>query len=372
MAYTTINKPADHFNVSTWTADDTSPRSITGFGHKPDFLWGGHRDSGSTNPNITDSSRGGNKNLTPATTAGEDSGSHGIVDSFDTDGITVSNGTNSTYPRLYYNKNNPFGGSDGGEYVYWHWKANGGTTSSNTNGSLTTTVQANTTAGFSIVLYTSASGGQTIGHGLGGKPDFYIIKERTPPSGDDWFVYHSSAGAGNKLRLSGTSAVESDTNIWQNTEPTSTLAYLQNDGGGVNQSTGGTKDYVGYFFRSIKGYSKFGKFIGNNSGSGAFVYTGFKPRWLMVKNGTQSHANHDWIIFDSKREPNNEIDTFLRGNEGAAEVTSGRNEVDFLSNGFKCRSSYGDFNGGTNHNFYYAAFAEHPFVSSTGTPVTAK
>ena len=105
------------------------------------------------------------------------------------------------------------------------------------------------------MLYTSASGGQTIGHGLGGKPDFYIIKKRDA-AGDDWFVYHSEAGAGNKLRLSNTTAVESDTNIWQNTEPTSTVAYLQDDGGGVNVSTGGTKDYVGYFFRNIKGYSK--------------------------------------------------------------------------------------------------------------------
>ena len=370
MAYTTIDKPSEHFNVTTWTADDSSPRSLTGFGHKPDFLFGGHRNSGSTNPNITDSSRGGNKNLTPATTAAEDSGSHGIISSFDTDGITITDGTNATYPRLYYNELDPFG-SGGGEYVYWHWKANEGTTSSNTDGSITTTVQANTTAGFSIVLYTSASGAQTIGHGLGGKPDFYIIKKRNA-AGDDWFVYHTEAGAGNKLRLSGTTAVESDTNIWQNTEPTSTVAYLQNDGGGVNVSSGGVKDYVGYFFRNIKGYSKFGKFIGNNSSDGCTVFTGFKPRWLMVKNGTTSHANHDWIIFDSKRERVNLIDTFLKGNSGDAETTSGRNQVDFLSNGFKARSSYGDFNGGSGDNFYYAAFAEHPFVTSTGVPTTAK
>ena len=364
MAYTTINKPSDHFNVSTWTADDTSPRSLTGFGHKPDFLWGGHRNSGSTNPNVVDSTRGGNKNLTTATTAVEDSGSHGIIDSFDTDGITVSNGTNSTYPRLYYNRNNPFGGSDGGEYVYWHWKANGGTTSSNSSGTLTSTVQANTTAGFSIVTWTgSGSGNETVGHGLSSAPEMIILKPRSEAR--HWLIWFDAFGDNDKAFLFDED-VPADNRYGPNAPTTSVFGLY---GGQGNRDT---TTFVAYAFHSVQGYSKFGRFVGNNDSNGTMVYTGFKPRWIMVKNGSTNHSNHDWIIFDSKRERVNLIDTFLKGNSGEAETTSGRNQVDFLSNGFKARSSYGDFNGGSGDYFYYAAFAEHPFVTSTKIPTTAK
>ena len=365
MAYTTIDKPKEYHSTTLWTADDSSPRSLSGFGHRPDWLWGGHRDSGSTNPNAVDSSRGGNKNLTTATTAAEDSGSHGIIDSFDSDGITVSNGTNSSFPRLYYNELDPFG-SSGGKYAYWHWRANAGSTSSNSDGSITTTVQANTTAGFSIVLYTSASGGQTIGHGLGGKPEFYIIKERGR-SGDDWMCYHSYLGAGKKVRLSGTGAAESDTNIWQNTEPTTTVASLQNDGGAVNQSSGGTGTYLGYFFRSIKGYSKIGHYQGNGDADGPFIYLGFKPAWFMTKNITDSGDN--WIIVDSARSPFNVADQGLAANTGTAEFTDV--DFDFLSNGVKCTNATGRHNGGGDQHIFMA-FAENPFVSSKGIPAKAK
>ena len=368
MAYTVIDKPTDYFNTVIWTADDSSPRTFTGFGHKPDFLWVKHRGSGSVTPTIIDSTRGGDQMLTTSSTANQDNASHGEITSFNADGFTFQNGSSGSFPRLYFNELDPFG-AGGGEYVAWSWKANAGTTSTDTNGSLNSTVQASTTSGFSIVSYTSDGGAETVGHGLGSEPDFYIIKELSG-DGDDWFCYHRSLGAGKKIRFNSTNAQESDTSIWQNTNPTSTVFSLQDDSGGVNQAAG--RNYIGYFFRSIKGFQKVGKFIGNNSSDGAFVYLGFKPRFLLVKNATQSHANHSWIVFDSVREKNNEIDTFLRGNKGDAETTSGRNEVDFLSNGFKPRASYGDFNGGSDHEFIYLAVAEHPFVSSSGVPTTAR
>ena len=359
MAYTTVDDGSEYFHTQLYTGTG-STNAITNDANagdfKPDWLWIKQRNTTRSNRLINSSFF--STYLASDTTGAE--ASNDVVDSLDTDGFTLSTPASVN--------------QSSGTYVAWQWKANGGTTSSNTDGSITSTVQANTTAGFSIVTYTSAAGGQTIGHGLGVKPDMYIIKERTT-SGDDWFVYHSALGAGKKLRLSGTSAAESDTNIWQNTEPTSTIAYLQNDGGGVNQNTGGNQNYVGYFFNSVKGYSKFGSYTGNGANDGPFVYTGFKPAWLMTKR-TDSTSN--WVMHDNTRDPLNES---LSNNNGSnarknlyANLSNAEDSsrgVNFYSNSFKVEAASSDVNG-SGATYIYMAFAEHPFVSSKGVPVTAR
>ena len=354
MAYTTIDDPSEFFNTILYTGDGNASgaRSITGVGFKPDWVWIKERDNTAYH-NLFDSNRGVGKVLHTNTNDAEgDYTSYHTA--FGSDGFTLENNPGSLN-----------GNTD--TYVAWNWKANGGTTSSNTDGSITSTVQANTTAGFSIVTYTGTGSNATVGHGLGAKPNVILLKDR---AGFSWVVYHdkvASDPATDYLEFNGTIAATDYAAHFNDTEPTSTVFSLGTDGA-VN---GSSRNVIAYCFAEKKGYSKFGSFIGNNSSDGAFVYLGFKPRWIMVKNTTQTHDNHDWIIFDSARETNNEIDTFLRANDVTAEVTSGRNEVDFLSNGFKARASYGDFNGGSNHEFAYYAFAEHPFVSSKGVPTTA-
>ena len=361
MAYTTIDDGSEYFNTVLWTGDASSDKSISGVGFQPDWVWAKNR-SDANDHQIIDSSRGAGKILRTNSTGAEltrsvDVGAGGLQN-FESDGFDVH--STSTNTNL----------NDNGELnVGWCWKANGGTTSSNSDGSITSTVQANTTAGFSIVTYTgNGTSGATIGR-LGIVPSWYVVKRRSATEG--WTLYHhknTSAPETDHLLLESTSATNDQADIWNDTAPTSSVFSLGNNSA-INASS---STYVAYCFAEVKGYSKFGSFIGNNSSDGAFVYLGFKPRWIMVKNTTQTHDNHDWIIFDSARETNNEIDTFLRANETTAEVTSGRNAVDFLSNGFKARESYGDFNGGSGHVFVYMAFAERPFVSSKGVPTTAR
>ena len=363
MAYTTIDDPSAHFHVNLHTGNETNNTDITFDANagdfQPDWVWFKGRTSSAIDHALFDSSRGTGKHLVSNTTAAENT-QGATLKTFNSNGFRVGDDAGD----YGVNKN-------GRTYVTWNWKANGGTTSSNSDGSITTTVQANTTAGFSIVLYTSASGSQTIGHGLGVAPEMYWIKKRNA-AGDDWFVYHSALGEGKKLRLSSTSAAESDTNIWQNTAPTTTVASLQNDGGGVNVSSGGTKNYVGYFFNSVKGYSKIGSYTGNGNADGTFVYTGFKPAWLLVK---RTSGTENWVLWDNKRDPVNNFYHVLHANANSTEDTSnagsgGRYVGDFLSNGFKLRNTHDTSNSSS--DYIYMAFAEHPFVSSEGTPTTAR
>ena len=367
MAYTTIDDPSAHFQVTLYTGNDTDGTQITNSGNsdlQPDWLWIRNRTDSGNPPapgGIWDSTRGfaENKVLTTFTTNGEGANSNGFAVAT-SDGFTVEDGTSGSNPRTATNKNSK-------NYVAYQWKANGGTTSSNSDGSITTTVQANQTAGFSIVTYTSAAGGQTIGHGLGAVPELYIIKERST-NGDDWFVYSKHIGAGKKLRLSGANAAESDTNIWQNTTPTNQIAYLQNDGGGVNQNSGGNQNYVAYFFTPIKGYSRFGMYRGNGGTDGTFVYTGFKPAYLLTRC---TSANTDgWAVFDHKKDVDNPLEfyEFVNNNSGEG---SGTDRVDFLSNGFKWRQGGSSWNG-DGQDFIYLAFAENPYVTSGGVPTTAR
>ena len=360
MAYTTIDDPSAHIHVQTYSGSGSSGLSVTNDANagdfKPDVLWVKRRDS-ADNLVALDSTRGNDRRLKTNSTDGEDTDGTALF-TFETDGFDVDT-TDGNF------------NASGGTYVAWQWKLNGGTTSSNSDGSITTTVQANTTAGASCLTYTSASGGRTIGHGLGVKPHMYIIKERST-NGDDWFVYHHVLGAGKKLRLSGGNASESDTNIWQNTEPTSTIAYLQNDGGGVNQNSGGNQNYVAWFYTSIKGYSKFGRYKGNGINDGPMIYTGFKPKVIWIKCAV-GH-NEAWHIWDNQR-----VTSGGNPNQAAIEInTNGSDKgdstpynVDFLSTGFKIREDH-DLSNGDTDTYVYAAWAENPFVTSDSVPTTAQ
>ena len=337
MAYTTIDDPSEYFTTTLYTGNGSDAHSITNSANsgnfKPDWVWTKNRTGTARNHSIFDSSRGINKYLYTNQTDAEADVSVSLQ-SFDTNGFTVGTSTQL----------NP----DGNSMVAWQWKANGGTTSSNTDGTITSTVQANTTAGFSIVTFTGTSNNVTTGHGLNQAPEIFFAKSRASGS-TNWNTYTSVIdGSLDYLFLNSTNAAGNASNSL----PTSSVLY-------TNQ----TDSSVAYCFHSVKGYSKIGKYTGNNSTNGVFVYTGFKPAWLMVKR-TSGTANWDITTAAISQ---NQIDERLRANLTNAEESSGY--VDFLSNGFKMRNTNSSQNNGT---YIYMAFAEHPFVSSKGVPITAR
>ena len=362
-----INKSSDYFSTNLWVADDSSPRSFTGFGHQPDFVWVKHRGSASINHTLADSVRGGDKMLASNTTAVEDTKSHGEITSFDSDGITVADGTNATYPRLYFNDLDPFG-SGGGNYVGWSWKA-GGTASSNTDGSITSTVSANTTSGFSIVSYTGdGSGISSVGHGLNATPKLIIGKNRDSSDATfgRWLVGGSAISSFNfandymVLNSTGAKATDASGTVW-NSAPTSTVVNF------ANFFNTNTNKYIMYCFAEKKGFSKFGSYTGNGSATdGTFVYTGFKPAFIIIKGATNPSS---WLIQDNKRQTYNDGSIpWIKANTSDAEFNL--DNLDMLSNGFKCRTSNNDFNGA--NTYIYMAFAENPLVGTNNIPTTAR
>jgi hypothetical protein len=358
-----IDKPSKYFDTQLFTGTNTSGRTFTGLNFQPDMIWGKQRDSASYNHFIVDVVRGGSKFIATNSTASEDNKSHGEITSWNSDGTTWVDGTNATYPRLYYNDNGQLGGS--GTRVWWQWKANGAGVS-NTQGSITSTVSANTTSGFSISTYTgNGTSGANFGHGLGVKPACVIVKRRDTTSNWQFVSKALSAtpfASGNYLKLNSTDGMGTNTAVW-NAEPTSTLIYLTSSTD-TNASSG---TYVCYSFAEVKGFSKFGSYTGNYSTDGTFVYTGFKPSWVMVKN-TQSTYN--WRMFDVTRASNiNPANKYLNANTSDAEGTTV--QADMLSNGFKLRDNALTTNA-SGETYIYMAFAENPFVSSKGVCTTAR
>jgi len=345
----TIDDGSQYFNTVLYTGNGTDNHAITGVGFQPDWFWVKERSSTSEH-RIFDSSRGASRRIEPNNTNAETLDTSNMK-SFDSDGFTL--GTSGST-----NEN-------GQTYVAWNLLANAGSTSSNTDGSITSTVQANTTAGFSIITYTGIGvNGATVGHGLGKVPDIVLTKNRSN-AGYNWLMYHSantSAPETDALLLNSNSGTLDSEFWWNDTAPTSSVFSLSLNGG--NNDNGNT--YVAYCFNSVEGYSKFGKYTGNGSTDGTFVYTGFRPAWVLLKatSGTES-----WELMDNKRLGYNGGTGELRADLSNAETTT--NQVDFLSNGFKPRTTAGQWN--SNGTIYiYLAFAENPFVSSTGVPVTAR
>jgi len=350
MAYTTIKKPSDYFNTVLYTANN-STQSITGVGFQPDFIWFKNRSS-AYDHRACDSVRGANKLLGINITNAEATTTASVT-SIDSDGFTLG-ADNDGYGVNYPNGDN---------IASWNWLA-GGTGVSNTDGSITSTVSANTTSGFSIVKFTaSGSGDETVGHGLGVKPKMVITKV-TSTTGP-WNTYNenlnSSAPEDYYLNLASTNGSSSDSpGVFGAGMTTSTIGV----GVGVGFVSG--QDYIAYCFAEKKGFSKFGSYTGNgNASDGTFVYTGFKPAFVIIKRYNAS--GHDWILIDNKRVGYNADNNTLLPNSSSAEDTG--NRIDILSNGFKNYNANGseNENGGT---YIYMAFAEEPLVGDN--PATAR
>jgi hypothetical protein len=244
-------------------------------------------------------------------------------------------------------------------YVSWCWDA-GSSTVTNPDGSISSQVRANASAGFSVVTYTgNGSGtGATVGHGLGVEPSFFIIKNRSASS--DWVGYHKSVGSGFFLILNSTSAAVSSA-IWDGAPSSTVLKLNDNSGGTFTETNTNGQNYVAYCWAPVAGYSAFGSYTGNGSADGSFIYTGHRSRWIMIK--ATSIANESWIIIDTARSTYNVVDAFLRADTSEAEFSSSARYVDILSNGFKLRASGTEVNG-SGTTYVYASFAESSFQYS--------
>jgi len=352
MAYTTINKPVDYFNTITYTGDGVTPKTITGVGFQPEWVWVKRRNDAAGH-NLYDVVRGAgsDKNLQSNSTGAEGSGSpnlYGYINAFASDGYTTTAGTTD---NTSFNKNND-------TYVAWNWLA-GGSASSNTDGSITSSVSANTTSGFSIVSYTgNGSADATVGHGLGVTPAMIIIKNRGNTT--NWDLWINTFGSGEGIILNLTSAKATDSTKFP-TLPTSSVFYPGTNNG-TNQNT---YSMIAYCFAEKKGFSKFGSYTGNGSSDGTFVYTGFKPALVMTKcSSTTGNWKTSWSVDHLNGTGRN-----LAPNLSAAENTA--NKIDILSNGFKCRATDTDRNG-SGRTYIYMALAQNPLVTSGGTPATAR
>ena len=342
----TILNGANYMAASLYTgtgASQTVSNAVNGVSFAPDFVWAKGRSVAYAH-GLYDTLRGVYQKLSSNTTGAEVT---------DTQGLTAFNSTGFTL------------GTDAGTnqsaatYVGWQWKANGAG-SSNTAGSITSTVSANATAGFSVVTYTGSASAGTVGHGLGVAPSMVIVKARGTPNGSarSWFVYHVSIGATKTLYLDLTNAAATTSGPWNDTAPTSTVFSL-----GTEPSTNwASNNYVAYCFAPIAGYSAFTTYTGNGVADGPFVYCGFRPRWLMIKRYDAS--GDPWWLIDSTRSPYNQTTIALRPSGSNAEDNGGNANFDFLSNGFKARTSGGGNGNESGATYIVAAFAENPFTLS--------
>jgi len=352
MAYTTIDKPSDYFNTKLYTGNGTAIGSgglvVTGVGFQPDWVWLKNRTTGDRSHQVYDVIRGVTKGLKTNSSDEENTNSERLA-AFGSDGFTVGNNGDVN--------------TSGNAYVSWNWLA-GGTASSNTDGSITSSVSANQDAGFSIVSYTGTGANATVGHGLSSVPYMMIIKKRNSATGSNWMVYHKSiSGTGDgHLWLDLTNGRSDDVNSWNNTAPTSSVFSI----GTRSENNGSGDTFIAYCFAPKSGFSSMGQYTGNGNADGTFIYLGFKPAFMMVKRTDNTSS---WPITDGTRDTFNAVDNYLSANNSNAE--SDFDHADFLSNGIKFRTTNDGWNvsGGT---YIYMAFASNPFVTSTGVPATAR
>ena len=344
----TIKQPNKQFDVVTYTGDGTTSKTISGLNFQPDMVWQKSR-SQSYRHNLYDAVRGFGQHLQPSFPDAENTVGTAVGTSFflgaTSTGFTVGVPTSGTYSgNLGTNEN-------GTTYVGWAWNA-GGSTVTNTAGSISAQVRANPTAGFSVVTYTgNATAGATIGHGLGVAPRMVIVKERG--NSNIWAVGHSGLTSwAYHVRLNAVNAQSNADNAWNSTAPSSSV-FTVGDITGVNRS-GGT--YVAYCFAEIAGFSAFGRYTGNGSSNGAFVHTGFRPKFIMIK----SRSVESWELFDTSRSSFNQAVALLEADSSVAENTSSTSAIDILSNGFKQRNTRAATNS-TGGDYIYMAFAEMPF-----------
>jgi hypothetical protein len=346
MAYSTIPKSSSYFNTVTYTGNGTASTALTTGTFQPDFCWFKNRGT-IENHVLIDAIRGASYNLASNLTRAE-TNVPDKVSAFTSTGVTLGGSAET-------NENNE-------PLVAWNWKANG-SGSANSDGSINSTVSVDTTSGFSIVTYTGTNTlGATVGHGLGVAPKMIIVKSRTG-AGENWNTYHESLGATKFINLNTDNSVYTDVNAWNNTAPTASVFSIGGNSGDTGRSG---SDYVAYCFADIQGYSKFGSYVGNGNADGSFVYTGFKPAFVIFKRSSDSTEN--WMMLDNERSPFNVANKRLSPNLNAAENTD--IPTDFLSNGFKIRTSGGGMNA-SGVTYIYAAFGQ-PIVSTNGDIATAR
>jgi hypothetical protein len=332
----TIADGSQYFNAVTYTGDGGTSNSLS-YDFSPDLVWSKSRSNAQSNI-LYDSIRGGDRYLISNSTNAEGTISPSAI-TFD------SNGHTWTQP---YSASN----FSGYTYVNWVWRGSDSSPVSNTDGTITSTVSANTDSGFSVITFTgNGTAGATIGHGLGAKPAMIIVKNRT--YGVNWRVYHESLGATKFLSLNLTNAVGTSSLEWNNTEPTSSIITV---GTSDNINRNGD-NIVMYAFAEVEGFSKFGSYIGNGSTDGPFVYTGFRPAFVVAK---RTDLTSSWQMWDTSRSTYNATTHRLRADLSNAEDT-GAVDIDTLSNGFKLRNLGINSSGGT---YIYMAFAENPFKQS--------
>ena len=342
MAYISF-EPKDYFNTTLYTGNATG-RTISGVGFQPDWSWIKNRDDTSGH-RVLDAPRGGTKEL-------------------------IANGTNTTITDAQslqsWNSDGFVLGTAAGvnantvPFVAWNWKANGAG-ASNTAGSINTIkTSVSTESGFSISTFTGTGSNATVGHGLGVAPKMVIIKSMT--GGEDWTIFHEAGGGGKYIILNSTALFGTNVGAFNNTAPTSSVFSV----GTFGATNGSSQTLVAYCFADVQGYSKIGSYVGNGNADGAFQYLGFKPNWVLIK---RSNASGDqWQLSDGKRGVNGAIKTLY---PDSAEAETSSDSIDFLSNGFKNRATSVGRNG-SGDTYIYMAFAESPFVSSSGVPATAR
>ena len=356
MAYTTIDRPSNYFRTKLYTGN-ASTQSITfdeSTNMQPDCTWTKGRTGtyGVSNHKIYDVIRGATKTLFINLTNAETTQTNTLT-SFNSNGFSLGDDSNINWSST--------------TYASWSWKANG-TGVSNTSGTISSTVSANTTSGFSIVKWTGSGANATVGHGLGVAPKMIIIKNYGDAvDTENWRVGHSSVSStfSSGLLLSTNDASWTQSGVFNNTAPTSSVFTV----GTFNSANGSADNMIAYCFAEVKGFSKFGSYTGNGSANGTFVYTGFKPAFVLRK---RTDTTGNWILQDNKRTGINQAINYtsvLYANSSDAETIY--NEIDIVSNGFKIRAddSFGNASGGT---YIYMAFADSPFVSSKGIPTTAR
>ena len=333
MAYTTIDNPALFFNTVLYAGSNSS-QSVTGVGFQPDWVWIKNRSS-TPDHKLHDRGRGSNKSITTNNNATEQT--YTYFTSFDSDGFTLEGNVSD------YNQNSS-------NFVSWNWLA-GGSTSSNGDGSITSTVSVNSTSGFSIVSYVGGGASSaTVGHGLGATPAMIIIKNRE--NDPEWRVWHQKlSGSTYKLGLNSTGAEDSSATVF-NGQSSTTFTV-----GSDPSVSGSGNNIIAYCFKEVKGYSQFGSYTGNGNANGPFIYTGFRPAFLIIKPYSKVE---EWTLLDNKRLGYNVDNNYVYPNQNYAEMTADR--LDILSNGFKLRSATGELNT-SSANMIYMAFAEHPFVT---------
>ena len=349
MAYATISKPGLHMNTVLYVGDTTATQAITGVGFQPDWVWIKSRDAG--HDHYCFQSLFANKyGLEPSDTTAERTPALG---SFDSDGFTFASADG------FYN--------DASNYVAWNWKANGATGATNEDGSTTSTVSVNTSAGFSMVTYTGTGSNATVGHGLGVTPKMIIVKryDDTP----NWQVYKAGSymGPTKMIELNTINNAQTKSGCWNDTAPTSSVFTVGTEGD--TNGTGGT--FIAYCFAPIKGFSAFGEYSNNGNADGPFCYTGFQPELVIIKSSDRSSSN--WNMLDRTRPGYNVTDYRIKIT-GSTEQTGNPNCIDILSNGFKIRGVDDDVNAaGPGDDYIYAAWAKHPLVANVGSsiPTTA-